>query len=374
MSARGLSLAAHGLVRRLPSSGFTLEIDRMEAGAGGVLAVLGPSGSGKSTLLALLGLLERPDVGTVLLDGAQVTTRDRAARLKMAAVFQRPYLIKGSVGANVAYGLAAHGIPRRERAARVAAALGRVGLEGWEKRSALSLSGGEAQRVSLARALVLEPRVLLLDEPLASLDPLLKSRLTRDFASILRESGVTVVYVTHDRDEALVVSDTVAVMREGRIVAQGPTDGVMGLPADDWVASFLGVEAPLSGRVARASDGLVWIECCGIEVAAVGDFGVGEPVVFGVQPEDVLLFEEDQEFQASSARNRLHARVVELAPRGATYRAVLESGGARFASTVSRAAVAELRLAVGVGVLAVFKATAVRVRGIDAGRVPQRVS
>ncbi len=115
--------------------------------------------------------------------------------------------------------------PRSTHAARIAAALERVGLAGYETRSALALSGGEAQRVALARALVVEPRVLLVDEPLASLDPLLKHRLTHDFASILREADVTVLYVTHDQDEAFVVADRVAIMNDGRIVARGPCRG-----------------------------------------------------------------------------------------------------------------------------------------------------
>lgn len=364
----GLALSGDGLRKSFKKSDFALDVEHIEAPPGSVLAVLGPSGSGKSTLLALLGLLEQPDAGTVRLAGQKVTTRDRQARLEMAAVFQRPYLFKGSVSANVAYGLASHGVARSERGPRVAAALARVGLEGYEDRSALSLSGGEAQRVSLARALVLEPRVLLLDEPLASLDPLLKQQLTRDFASILRDAGVTVVYVTHDQDEAIVVCDRVVVMKDGRIASEGTVSQVMDLPGDEWVASFLGAEAPLRGRVARLEDGLVWIDCCGVEIAAVAEILLGEEVLFGIQPEDVLLFDDEHELPTTSARNQLHARIVELSPRGSTYRAVLEVGGARIASSVSRSAVREMGLREGSSVLAVFKATAVAVtRVVHAG-------
>ena len=366
----GLSLTGEGLHKSFKKSDFALDVDYVEAEAGSVLAVLGPSGSGKSTLLRVLGLLEEPSAGTVRLAGQKVTIRDREARLKMAAVFQRPYLLKGSVSANVAYGLASHGVPKSERTPRITAALARVGLEGYEDRSALSLSGGEAQRVSLARALILEPRVLLLDEPLASLDPLLKQQLTRDFASILRDAGVTVVYVTHDQDEAMVVCDRVVVMKDGRIVSDGTVSEVMDLPTDGWVASFLGAEVPLRGHVIRAEDGLVWIGCCGVEIAAVADIPTGEDVVFGIHPEDVLLFTEERGLPTTSARNQLHATVVELSPRGSTYRAVLEVGGARIASSVSRSAVREMGLHEDSQVLAVFKATAVAVTRVPDEKSP----
>jgi tungstate transport system ATP-binding protein len=364
MTPHGLPIAATGVTHRFRKSEFLLDVDRVEIEAGEVFGLLGPSGSGKSTLLTILGLLEPPDTGTISLGGKAVTSNDRDARMKMAAVFQRPYLIKGSVGANVEYGLAAHGVPRSERGARAAAALERVGLAGWEDRSALSLSGGEAQRVSLARALVLEPRVLFLDEPLASLDRLLKVKLTREFASILRDAGVTVVYVTHDQDEAMVVCDRVAVMRAGRIVAQGTVAEVMDLPTDEWVASFLGAEAAIRGTVSRVTEGLAWIECCGIEVAAVVGAQVGDEVFFGIRPEDVLIFDGESELPSSSARNHLPATVVDIAPRGSTYHVVLQVGGARLASRVSRMSVDEMQLQVGSHVLAVFKATAVAVRPV----------
>ena len=355
-----LTLAAENIKRAFPRSRFVLDVERVEASAGSVLALLGPSGSGKSTLLAVLGLLERPDSGRVLLGGREVTSRDRDARLQVAAVFQRPYLFKGSVGKNVAYGLVVRGVVGAERAARVATALERVGLSGYESRSALALSGGEAQRVSLARALVLEPRVLLLDEPLASLDPLLKRHLTHDFASILRGTGVTVVYVTHDQDEAMVIADRVAIMNAGRIVACGAADEVMGLPTDDWTAAFLGMEEASRGSVVNAADGLVTVAVGGVEIVVSGEAPLGARAVLAVRPEDVLLFEDYVELPATTARNRMRASVVSVTPRGASNHVVLDAGGLRLAASVSRAATAELQLAPGIRVLALFKATAVR--------------
>lgn len=355
-----VSIAAQGLRRRYRRGEFELVVDRVEVPAGRTLAVLGPSGSGKTTLLHVLGLLERPDAGSVLIDGREASMRDRSTRLQMAAVFQRPHLFKGTVAENVAYGLAVRGVARTKRAPLVADALERVGLAGYQQRSAHELSGGEAQRVSLARALVIEPRVLLLDEPLASLDPLLKRRLTRDFATILRQAGVTVVYVTHDQDEALVVADYIAVMRDGRIVAQGEAESVVSLPHDEWAAGFLGVEASQRGVATRSDDGLVTIEADGATIYATGEAATGTELRFAVRPEDVLLFESGIALPLTTARNRLEVVVESVEPRGATQYATLVTGGIRIAASVSRAAAAELGVVVGESLLAVFKASAVR--------------
>ncbi|TDB36976.1 MAG: ABC transporter ATP-binding protein [Actinobacteria bacterium] len=348
-------------VRKVFKGKAAVDVTRLELKPGRTLALLGPSGSGKSTLLSIVGLLEKPDAGTIELDGVRVSVADRAARMTMAAAFQRTYLFKGTVGENVAYGLRLRRVSGAETAERVAAALERVGLPGWQDRSALTLSGGEAQRVALARALVLRPRILLLDEPLASLDPIMKWRLTRDFAQILSEERVTTLYVTHDQDEALAVADDVAIMREGRIVAHGPVDEVFGLPADDWTAGFLGMEPAIRGRVLETRDGVAHIDCGGVDLFAIASVTTGSEVSFGVRPEDVLLFEADVVVPVSSARNRLDAVVAEIDPSGATFRVVIEQGSVRIAARISRAALADLRLSVGTPVQALFKATAVRV-------------
>jgi molybdopterin-binding protein len=214
--------------------------------------------------------------------------------------------------------------------------------------------------VALARALVVEPRVLLVDEPLASLDPLLKRRVTQDFASILRASGVTVLYVTHDQNEALVVADRVAIMNGGRIVAGGPTEEAMSLPSDEWTASFLGLEEPVEGTVASVTDGLAEVRVGAGRVFVTGEPGVGSRVALAVRPEDVLLFEAGAAMPQSTARNHVPAVVVSVSPQGATNHVVLDAVGMRLASSVSRAATTELGLAPGVEVLAVFKASAVR--------------
>jgi tungstate transport system ATP-binding protein len=335
--------------------------------AGRTYALLGASGAGKSTLLRVLGLLERPAAGHVLFDGSEVRTNDLAARRRIAAVFQKPYLLRGSVRDNVGYGLRLRGTASSERASRVARALDRVGLGGWETRSALTLSGGEAQRVALARALVLEPRLLLLDEPLSYMDPLLKRRLTLEFADILSSEHVTALYVTHDQDEAAVVADVIGVMRDGRIVDEGEPDLVLGLPADEWVAAFVGMEPPLHGRVIASADGLAEVDCAGVSVFATSGVPLHAHVQLAVRPEDVTLYEAGAVLPPGSARNRIEGVIAEIRPQGGSVQVVVERGGVRFASSISRASAADLHLVPGAGVLASFKATAVRLRVLDPG-------
>lgn len=337
-----------------------LDVDRFEVAAGETHALLGPSGAGKSTLLRIVGLLEKPDAGRITIDGRAATHRSRGTRLMMAAVFQKPYLFNGTVAANIAYGLRLRGVSTAERDRRVAEVVSRVGLDAMAGTSALTLSGGEAQRVALARALVLEPRILLLDEPLSYLDPLIKRQLVADFSQILRDSGVTTVYVTHDQDEAMVVADRLSIMHEGHFVRSGGVDDVMGLPTSDWVADFIGMEAPIRGRIVSCEDDVAAIDCGGTTVHAITPLPVGSEVIVGVRPEDVTLFAQNG-LPASSARNILHCTVEGVEPRGVTARVRVRSGRLGFAAAVSRASAQELQLGAGVPVVAVFKATAVRV-------------
>jgi molybdopterin-binding protein len=327
-------------------------------------AVLGASGAGKSTLLRVLGLLERPTAGRVLIGDEIVRRGDLTTRRTIAAIFQKPYLLRGTVGANVGYGLRLRHVPGPERRERVAEGLARVGLTGWEKRSALTLSGGEAQRVALARALVLKPSLLLLDEPLSYLDPLLKRELTVEFSRILSSEQVTAIYVTHDQDEAAAVADLMCVMRDGRIVAEGLPDEVVGLPADDWHAAFVGMEPSLRGRVVASNDGLSQVDCGGSTVYSTVELPVGTQVMLAVRPEDVTLYEADAKLPLGSARNHLDVTVTAVRPQGGTVHVTLERTGARFAASVSRAAAAELGLETGKRAVAVFKATAVRMRPV----------
>ena len=219
---------------------FELDIDAFELPRGTITALLGPSGCGKSTLLGVIGGFEAAHVGRLFLDGEPLSPA--LVRQHVAAVLQTPYLMKGSVAYNVGYGLRLRRVPRREQRRRIAAVLELVGLGGFESRSILGLSGGEAQRVALARGLVLEPNVLLLDEPLSSLDENLRAELAAEFGKILHAQGVTALYVTHSKEESFIVADRIVLMRDGRIETEGTPKELLAEGQSDWTRQFLKID------------------------------------------------------------------------------------------------------------------------------------
>ena len=218
-----------------------LDVPTLAVRRGEIMTVIGPNGAGKSTLAGTLALLERPAAGTVLLGGRPVDWGRGllAARRRLAMVFQEPLLLDMTVAENVATGLRLRGIPRADRETRVAHWLERLGIAHLARRSARALSGGEAQRTSLARALVLEPELLVLDEPFAALDPPTREALAVDLVPVLRERRTTTVLVTHDRDEAFGIGDRVAVILAGRIAQLDVPEAVLRQPANEEIARFV---------------------------------------------------------------------------------------------------------------------------------------
>lgn len=221
---------------------------------GEVFFVLGPSGCGKSTLLRLVAGLIEPSAGSVMLRQGQGPARDvtrvAAGRRGVGMVFQEPALWPGlSVERNVGYGLEVGGVPRGEVRRRVAEALAAVRMEGQGERRPGELSGGQQQRVALARALVVRPGVLLLDEPLSSLDGPLRAELRREVRRVCKGAGLTAVFVTHDRQEALSTADRAAVMRDGRIEQVGTPRQLYGAPATRFVAQLVGEASLIDGEV-----------------------------------------------------------------------------------------------------------------------------
>jgi ABC-type Fe3+/spermidine/putrescine transport system ATPase subunit len=259
----------------------------LEVDDGEFVCLLGPSGCGKTTTLRMVGGFLKPDAGDVRIDGVSIV-RDPPERRPTAMVFQRyalwPHM---TVWDNVAFGLKVRRRPRAEISSRVAAALELVGLPGYEKRYPAQLSGGQQQRVALARALVLEPRILLLDEPLSNLDAQLRVYMRTELTAIQRRVGITTVFVTHDQEEAMSISDRIAVMNAGVLEQMDAPEAIYARPATLFVATFIGTMNRLDG----ALDGRGVVRAGPFTALAPDEAlgAAGKPLVVGIRPEDLVL-------------------------------------------------------------------------------------
>lgn len=356
---RGSVLTAAGL--RVVRGGRTLvAVERFALAAGQVHVLLGANGAGKSTLLKALNGLENAE-GDLVFEGAAVSSA--ASRLSLrrrtAAVFQKPHLLATSVRRNVETGLRLRGVGRDEARSRAAAALELLGIAHLADRRRDGLSGGEAQRVSIARALAVEPAVLFLDEPLASLDPPTRRGLTVDLLRIFARGAMAVVWVTHDRDEALAVGDHVSFIEGGRVLQTGEVSEVFARPASASLADFLGLETYLEGRVRTGSDGAsTQLVLNGGVVVACNEAPDG-PAAACLPPEDVVLFRVPPLEGSTSLRNVVEGTVKSVTPAGRMLHVVVAGERLEVGALVTRAAFEELELRVGAEVVAAFKASAV---------------
>ncbi|MDQ6794209.1 MAG: ABC transporter ATP-binding protein [Chloroflexota bacterium] len=274
---------------------------------GEFFSMLGPSGSGKTTTLRMIAGFEIPTAGRILLHGEDVSRRPPFDR-DVNTVFQDYALFPHmTVGDNVGYGLMIRKTPKAERAMRVADILRLIRLEGFEHRRPSQLSGGQRQRVALARALVNRPRVLLLDEPLGALDLKLREEMQIELKAIQQQVGITFIYVTHDQQEALTMSDRIAVFSEGRIAQVGSPADIYERPATPFVAGFVGMSNLLLGEAARAI--------------------VGGAGTFMIRPEKIRLAEPGSAVAPDeiSAPGRIR-QVVYLGP-DTRYHVALDAGG-----------------------------------------------
>ncbi|MDY2657769.1 MAG: ABC transporter ATP-binding protein [Candidatus Limiplasma sp.] len=254
------------------------------------VTLLGPSGCGKTTTLRIIGGFEYPTEGTVLFEGRDITDMPPYKR-RVNTVFQKyalfPHL---NVQENIAFGLKIAKVPRDEIKKRVDRMLDLVNLSGYGKRSVDQLSGGQQQRIAIARALVNEPEVLLLDEPLGALDLKLRKEMQLELKSMQQRLGITFIYVTHDQEEALTMSDTVVVMRDGHILQIGDPKRIYDEPVNAFVADFIGESNILRGTMVR--DELVHFSGNDFPCVDSG-FGENAPVDVVVRPEDIMLVGED---------------------------------------------------------------------------------
>jgi spermidine/putrescine transport system ATP-binding protein len=298
--------------------------------AGEFLTLLGPSGCGKTTTLRMIGGFEFPSAGQLLIHGEEMGQRPPHKR-PVNTVFQNYALFPHmSVGDNVAYGLMMSGVPKKERVQRVAAALEMVRLPNVEKRKPSQLSGGQQQRVALARALVNRPEVLLLDEPLGALDLKLRKAMQLELKALNREVGATFIYVTHDQEEALTMSDRIAVMSEGRILQVGSPEEIYERPRSRFVADFIGQTNFVTGTLVRTDGplGTVEIEGAGTVRAqlADGDRPSGT-VTMAVRPEKVVLRQDLPDGQLPPGWNALTGVVSDVIYLGTHTQYVVELVG-----------------------------------------------
>ncbi len=390
-----------------------LDVSSLDIAAGEVLSVIGPNGAGKTTLLQALAGLLRLERGEISFAGEKVGTDivPLVYRRHLAMVFQEALLFDATVYANVAAGLRLRRVNKAEIKKIVTARLEQFGIGHLQDRSAKTLSGGEAQRTSLARAFAIKPQILFLDEPFAALDPPTRESLLEDLNRVLRESGTTAVLATHDQGEALRLSDRIAVMHDGRIVQVGAPTAVMNHPVDEFVAAFVGVETILAGRVVKYERGTATVAITADDVkpdfisravrdkapvsspleneaaaldnpetadgnplpepaamgtppfrrspllAAVGETKVGEMVFCCLRPEHVTLAPGMRQ-ERSSARNSFAAVITRVVPAGPLYK-IYTRGEFPLAAYITAQSLAELDLREGTAVTASFKATAV---------------
>ncbi|WP_418579546.1 spermidine/putrescine ABC transporter ATP-binding protein [Hungatella sp.] len=252
------------------------------------VTLLGPSGCGKTTTLRIIGGFERPDQGTVIFDGQDITSLPPNKR-QLNTVFQKYALFTHmSIAENIAFGLKIKNKPKTYIQDKIKYALKLVNLDGFENRTVDSLSGGQQQRIAIARAIVNEPRVLLLDEPLGALDLKLRQDMQYELIRLKNELGITFIYVTHDQEEALTMSDTIVVMNQGYIQQMGSPESIYNEPENAFVADFIGESNIVPGIMIR--DELV--EIFGARFVCVDKgFGNNKPVDVVIRPEDIDLVE-----------------------------------------------------------------------------------
>ena len=333
------------------------------------VSLIGPNGAGKSTLLlSIMGLI-KPASGSVRYRGEEIACEASRLRFrrKIAMVLQEPLLFDSTVYENVASGLKLRGLGRAEIRVRVMTYLERFNLTDLAGRSARKLSGGEARRVSLARAFAVEPEMIFFDEPFANLDVPTRQSLTGDMDRIIREKGIVAILVTHDQSEALRMSNRVVVLDGGMVVQDGSPAAVMNSPVNEFVANFVGMETILEGVVLSNIDQEMTVRVGGREIDAIGELAPGEGAYCCIRPENVTVSIFDPA-QRTSARNVFPARIVEIATMGPFLRLRLDCGFP-LTSYVTRESFASLELCQGREVYASFKATSVHPIGMRTARL-----
>ncbi len=288
-------LQLSGVQKAFPGGTIAVHDFNLEAVQGEFVSFLGPSGCGKTTTLRMIAGFEKPTAGTIIVDGTDITTQSPNQR-NIGMVFQSYALFPNmTVAGNIGFGLKIRKRPKAEIAKRVGELIELIHLEGRAGRYPWQMSGGQQQRVALARALAIEPQILLLDEPLSALDAKIRIVLRKEIRAIQRQLGITTVYVTHDQEEALSISDRVVVMSEGRVEQIGTPSEIYNFPATEFVASFVGTLNLVAANVIDASAGRVSIDGQEVRTSkAIEAVSTGGKVTMAVRPEGIALGEGDE--------------------------------------------------------------------------------
>jgi len=349
------ALEGHEILFRYDSA-FVLDVPLIEVFPRKVLGIIGPNGSGKSTLVKILSLLEKPLSGSVVIEGKAIGGGREAlsVRRRFSVVFQQPLLFNRSVWENVATALKFRKESAESVRKKVDLWLRKLGIEQLAERPARTLSGGEARRVSLARSLVCDPKVFFMDEPFANLDQPTKENLMHELRSIIKESDIATLFVTHDREEAAVFSDTLSVMHEGKIVQSGTPVEIFSQPVSPFVADFVGVKN-IFPAYAESNLNEQNIGLGSIRITAPTD-KVG-PVHVSIRPEDILLSRERVQ---SSARNVFRGRITHIRRRERTFYITVDIG-IPLVCLVTKSSKEELGLKKNMEIWMLFKATSVHV-------------
>ncbi len=333
---------------------LNLFIDKLVIEKGKVFTIIGPNGAGKSTFLNIIALFQEPDNGVIEIFGENILNLKNklAFRRKISVVFSRPYLFDETVYYNIALPLRLRGIRDCNRIDEMLD-LFRIGH--LKANKAPTLSQGEMYRVALARAFVIKPELILLDEPFLSLDPIYKEFLMNDLRGVIKSNEITAVLVTQSQAEALTLADTIAVMKGGRILQQGNPVDIFTMPDSKEVADFIGVETVVEGIIVKKEDNLCFVKAKDGLLEVVSIYNEGDRVLVCIWPKDVVIA---RHIDPSSARNHFKAKIIDIKPWGLEFKLNLYCGF-NLIALVTKQSIRDLDLKIGDEVFAIFKATAI---------------
>ena len=345
-------IRVHGITAHW--GGFTLKGIDLKINQGEYFVILGPTGAGKTLLLELLAGFWAHEKGNIEIFGENAEQRSPEER-GMGFVYQDYMLFPHlNVYDNIGFGLKLKNISAAAIQRKVRAIVKMLGITDLLHRDVSTLSGGEAQRVALARALVLEPKILLLDEPLSALDPNIQERVRAEIKDLHKKFGITTIHVTHNREEAIIMADRIAVMENGRIFQVGTPEEIFRKPASRFIAEFVGVQNIFSGQISKK--GLVEVD----ELVGGPIFTTSRlkgKVTITVRPEDIIISPEKVR---TSARNVIFGTVVGMTDRGTVIKVDINAGR-EFSVYITRQALEDLGINIGSEVYLMFKASAVHV-------------